>query len=191
MKPTLQIIVASTRPGRVGLPVAEWFLEAAQRHDGFEAELIDLAEWNLPLMDEPNHPRLRQYVNPHTFQWSEKIERGDAFVFVTAEYNHSFTAPLKNAIDYLHQERQYKAVGLVSYGGISAGTRAAEMLKPVVLSVRMLPVFETVAIPFPAQLLKNGRFEANDSYERAAMGMLDEIQRVEAGSRSLRKPAGS
>ena len=93
----------------------------AVAHDGFQPELVDLAEVALPFMDEPNHPRLRTYIHQHTKDWSAKIEAGDAFVFVMPEYNHGMTAPLKNALDYLQHEWQYKPLGFVSYGGVAAG----------------------------------------------------------------------
>lgn len=91
-KPLLQIVVASTRPGRVGLPVAQWFQKVADKHAGFAVELVDLAAVDLPLMNEPNHPRLRQYVHEHTRRWSAQVDRADAFVFVMPEYNHGYTA---------------------------------------------------------------------------------------------------
>ena len=134
--PTLQIIIASTRPGRVGEPVADWFSARARQHGGFELDVVDLAELALPFMDEPNHPRLRRYEHQHTKDWSARVDAADAFVFVTPEYNHSYNAPLKNAIDYLHQEWEYKPVGFVSYGGVAAGTRAVQALKQVVTRSR-------------------------------------------------------
>ena len=82
-------------------------------------------------MDEPKHPRLREYEHQHTKDWSARVEAADAFVFVHPEYNYGITAPLKNALDYLSQEWNYKPLGLVSYGGVSAGTRAAQMIKQV------------------------------------------------------------
>jgi Predicted flavoprotein len=186
-KPNLQIIVGSTRPGRVGLPVAEWFRGRAEQRGDFEVELIDLAEVNLPFMNEPNHPRLRQYVHPHTKEWSATIERGDAYVFVTPEYNHGFNAVLKNALDYLHQEWADKPAGFVGYGGISAGTRAIQMLKPVVAALRMTPVVEAVTIPFVFKLVdEEGRVQANDTINGAADGMLDELARLAEASRRLR-----
>lgn len=94
-KPTLQIVIASTRPGRVGLPVAEWFRDIAERDGRFVVEIVDLAQVNLPFMDEPNHPRLRQYLHRHTKDWSATVDRADAFVFVMPEYNYGFNAPLK------------------------------------------------------------------------------------------------
>src|SRR5262249_42315594 len=102
--PRLMIVIASTRPGRVGLPVAEWFTAVAEEHSSFDIDVADLAEINLPFMDEPKHPRLREYQHDHTRAWSSRVDRADAFVFVHPEYNFGMTAPLKNALDYLHHE---------------------------------------------------------------------------------------
>ena len=189
--PKLLVIVASTRPGRVGLPVGQWFFNVATAHDGFDTELVDLAEWDLPLMDEPHHPRLRQYTHEHTRRWSTLIEGAAALVWIMPEYNHGYTAPLKNAIDYLVHEWAWKPVGLVSYGGLAAGTRATQLLKPVLSDLKMVPVAETVAIPFVSQLVKDGVFEATESLERSAIALLDELTRVEAATRSLRAPVAS
>jgi NAD(P)H-dependent FMN reductase len=189
MKPNLQIIIASTRPGRVGLPVAEWFQEQALEHGGFEIEVVDLANLNLPFMDEPRHPRFRKYEHEHTKDWSRKVEAADAFVFVMPEYNFGFNAPLKNAIDYLHFEWQYKPVGFVSYGGGSAGTRAVQMIKQVVTALKMVPVPEAVSIPFVTQFLNDERrMEANETMVTAARTMLDELQRLEGALEPLRQP---
>jgi NAD(P)H-dependent FMN reductase len=183
----LMIVIASTRPGRVGLPVGEWFAERARAHAGFELELVDLAELDLPFMDEPNHPRFHKYTHQHTKDWSAQVQAADAFVFVMPEYNYGFNAPLKNAIDYLHVEWQYKPVGFVSYGGISAGTRAVQMLKQVVTTLKMTPVFEAVSIPFVAQFLDDdGELQANETIENAATAMLDELVRVSETLRPLR-----
>ncbi len=150
--PVLQIILGSTRPGRKGDAVAEWVAEAATAHGGFEVELVDLAEVGLPLLDEPDHPRLGDYVHQHTKDWSATIARGDAFVFVIPEYNHSFNAATKNAIDFLHNEWKDKAVGIVSYGGVSAGTRSMTALRAGALPrCGWSSVSEAVNIPFFAQ----------------------------------------
>jgi len=187
-KPRLQIIIASTRPGRVGLPVAQWLYDRAVAHGGFEVEIVDLAEINLPFMDEPNHPRLRQYTHQHTKDWSAKVDAADAFVFVMPEYNYGFTAPLKNAIDYLHHEWQYKPVGFVSYGGVSAGTRAVQMVKQVVTTLKMVPVSQAVSIPFVQQFIgEEGEVQANETMETAARAMLDELQRWTAALEPLRE----
>jgi NAD(P)H-dependent FMN reductase len=175
-RPLLQIIIGSTRPGRVGLPVAQWFAQRAAQHNDFDIKVIDLAEVGLPLYDEPNHPRLRQYVHQHTLDWSDTIGRADAYVFVVPEYNYGYNAAVKNAIDYLHAEWQYKPVGFVSYGGVAAGTRAVQMLKQVVTTLKMMPVFESVNIPFVQQFLDDeARLQANEVMEAAATAMLDEL----------------
>jgi NAD(P)H-dependent FMN reductase len=176
--PTLMIIIASTRPGRVGLPVAQWFHSRAVAHGGFDIDLVDLAELNLPFMDEPNHPRLRQYTHQHTKDWSARVDAADAFVFVMPEYNYGFNAPLKNAIDYLQHEWLHKPVGFVSYGGVAAGTRAVQMIKLVVTTLKMVPLFEAVSIPFVTQFIdEEGQLQANEVMEKAATAMLDELQR--------------
>ncbi|UGU32511.1 NAD(P)H-dependent oxidoreductase [Mycolicibacterium smegmatis] len=184
----LEIIVASTRPGRVGLPVGRWLESEAKQHNGFtDVELVDLAEWNLPFMDEPNHPRLGNYVHQHTRDWSSKIAEADAFVFVMPEYNYGFNAPLKNAIDYLYAEWLYKPVGFASYGGVSAGTRAAQMIKQVVSALKMVPVVEAVSIPFVQQFLtEDGTITPTDVMTSAAKDMLDELHRMSDTLRPIR-----
>jgi NAD(P)H-dependent FMN reductase len=181
------IVIASTRPGRGGWPVAQWFIQRATDHGGFEIEVVDLVDFKLPLLDEPNHPRLREYVNPHTHEWSERVGAADAFVFVTPEYNHGYPASLKNAIDYLHHEWRYKPVGFVSYGGVAAGTRSVEQLQQVVTAVKLYPLIEQVNIPFYQQFLKDEAIEANEVMEHAAVALLDQLVKMEAVLRPLRE----
>lgn len=171
----------------MGLPVGEWFAGAAREHGAFEVEVIDLAELKLPFVDEPNHPRLRRYTKQHTRDWSEIVSAADAFAFVMPEYNYGFNAPLKNALDFLHNEWQYKPVGLVSYGGVSAGTRAAQMIKQVVTTLKMFPLNEAVSIPFVGKMIDDdGALQPNETMEQAATAMLDELVAVEAALRPLR-----
>jgi NAD(P)H-dependent FMN reductase len=184
--PNLTIIIGSTRPGRAGLPIAQWFAGRAKEHGGFDVTVADLAEIGLPLLNEPSHPRLRQYTQEHTREWSEIVAAADAFVIVTAEYNAGYPAALKNALDYLHHEWQHKPVGFVSYGGVSAGTRAVQQLKQVVTTLRMLPVVDSVSIPFHTQFLDDGTLKPNAIMEQAADTMLDELVRTEAALRPLR-----
>ncbi len=185
--PRLLIIIASTRPGRAGLPIGQWAEARARSHGGFEVEVADLAELDLPFMDEPNHPRLRRYTQPHTRAWSATVDAADAFVMVMPEYNYGFTAPLKNAIDFLHQEWKHKPVGIVSYGGVAAGTRAAQMLKQVLTTLSMVPLFEAVSIPFFSQFIDDeGELQANETMEQAADAMFDELVRVGAALEPLR-----
>jgi NAD(P)H-dependent FMN reductase len=189
-KPKLMIVIASTRPGRTGLPVALWFRDLAALHGGFDLQIVDLAELNLPFLDEPNHPRLRLYAHQHTKDWSAQVDAADAFVFVTPEYNYGMPAALKNAIDFLHLEWQYKPVGFVSYGGISAGTRSVQQLKQVVTTLKMVPLSEAVSIPFVAQFIgDDGEVHANDSMESAADAMLNELARWTAALQPMRESA--
>ncbi|HEY2316387.1 MAG TPA: NAD(P)H-dependent oxidoreductase [Streptosporangiaceae bacterium] len=186
-KPTLQIIIASTRPGRVGPSVAAWFHDRAVKAGDFEVELIDLAEVNLPMFDEPKHPRFGEYVHQHTKDWSATIRRGDAFVFVIPEYNYGYNAAIKNAIDYLNQEWQYKPLGFVTYGGVAAGTRAMQMLKQVVGALKMVPMTDAVNIPFVQQFLDEQRvLQPNDIMESAATALIAELARWTSAMQSLR-----
>jgi NAD(P)H-dependent FMN reductase len=161
----------------------------AEAHGGFDLDLVDLAELGLPFLDEPNHPRLKHYTKPHTLAWSARVDPADAFVFVIPEYNHGINAPLKNALDFLYQEWAHKPAGLVTYGGIAAGSRSAEMLRLALLGLRVVPLFESVYIPFVAQALDEGEFQAGDSVMRAAAAMFDELARYATALRVLRAPA--
>jgi NAD(P)H-dependent FMN reductase len=185
-RPVLQIVIASTRPGRVGPAFARWFVDVAKQEDLFELEVVDLAEVNLPFMDEPHHPRLHRYEHQHTKDWSATVSRADAFVFVTPEYNYGYNAVLKNALDFLHDEWADKPVGFLSYGGVAAGTRSVQQLKQVVTALRMVPVVEAVNVPFAAQFLDADReVRPNDAMILGAEGMLRELARLTALLRRL------
>ena len=186
-KPVLRIIIGSTRPGRIGPSVADWITERAREHGGFDVEVTDLAELNLPIYDEPNHPRLKKYVHQHTKDWSALVDASDAFIFVTPEYNYSFNAATKNAIDYLFSEWQHKAAGIVSYGGVSAGTRATQMIKQVLTTLKIMPVPEAVNIPFVFKHLdEDRRLKATEEMEQAATAMLDELLKWTGALQTLR-----
>jgi NAD(P)H-dependent FMN reductase len=183
----LQVIVASTRPGRIGRSIGDWIAAATAEVGPFDVELVDLKEVNLPFFDEPNHPMLGQYTHQHTKDWASTIARADAFIFVMPEYNHGFIAPLKNALDFLHAEWQFKPVGFATYGGVSAGTRAAQMLKPVVQALRMTPVVEAITIPFPAPHFdEEGAFVPNELIEQSAAALVAELA-VQADVLSVRR----
>jgi len=184
--PNLLIIIASTRPGRAGLPVARWFEPIASAHGAFDVTVADLAEWDLPFLDEPYHPRLRRYSNEHTMRWSAEVDAADAFVFVMPEYNHGFNAPLKNAIDFLHLEWAHKPAGFVSYGGVAAGMRAVQQLKQVLIALNMVPVNDAVAIQFIAKQIEDGKLVVGEVLEQAADAMLTELAHVTEATRSLR-----
>ena len=186
-RPQLGVIVASVREGRVGLPVTEWFLEAARRHGAFDVTLMDLKAWDLPLLNEPNHPRLQKYTQEKTTQWSAAVDAADAFVIVTPEYNFSSPPALINALHYVYKEWNYKAAGFVSYGGISGGTRLVQMTKSLLTTLKMVPIVEAVTIPFIARLVENGAFKADEKHDKSAAGMLDELARWTKALHALRQ----
>lgn len=173
----LHTVIASTRPGRNGPAIANWFHEHAKTHGKFDAHLIDLADFNLPLFDEPNHPSRRQYTQEHTKKWSQSVNAADAFVFVTPEYNYMPPPSLSNAIDYLFWEWQYKPVGFVSYGGVTAGMRSSQMARLHASSVKMMPVPESVGIPNFFAQMKDGKFEGNELNAQGVTATLNELHK--------------
>ncbi|HZI15668.1 MAG TPA: NAD(P)H-dependent oxidoreductase [Myxococcus sp.] len=183
----LQVISVSTRPGRKGPAVAKWFHDSAVKHGNFDVRYTDLGEQGLPLFDEPNHPRLKQYQHAHTQAWSAKMDAADAFVFVTPEYNYSTPPSLLNALTYLVQEWAYKPVGFVSYGGLSGGMRSVQMTKLVLTGFKMMPIPEAVMVPNFNQLLgEDGVFRANEQHEKSAVGLLNELHRWTGALKTLR-----
>lgn len=184
--PHLNVIVASVREKRGGLQVAEWFVEVAKRHAKFEVELVDLKAVDLPLLAEPNHPRLQQYQHDYTKRWSETVSRGDAYVIVTPEYNHGAPPALVNALNYVYNEWNHKPAGFVSYGGVSAGLRSVIMAKTILVALKVMPVVEAVSLPFYAQSIKDGVFQGSEANEKAAVAMLDELLRTTAALKALR-----
>lgn len=135
------IITGSTRPGRVNRQVAEWVHEQASERAEAEFELIDIADYDLPLLDEPMPPSManKQYSKPHAQRWSAKIDELDGFIFIVPEYNHGVTGALKNAIDFLYPEWNNKAAGFVSYGS-AGGVRAVEHLRGTMAELQIADV---------------------------------------------------
>ncbi|HEX5553884.1 MAG TPA: NAD(P)H-dependent oxidoreductase [Chitinophagaceae bacterium] len=184
----LKVILATTRTGRKGPAVADWFMDLLKQQTDFEVELLDLKVINLPFLDEPEHPRLRHYQHAHTKQWSKIIDGADAFVIVTCEYNYGYPAPLKNALDYLYHEWNDKPVGFVSYGGIAGGTRSVQMLKQVVTAQKMMPLAEAVHIPFFAKHINDeGKFIGNEVLDGSAHTMMHELLKWTRALKDMRK----
>jgi NAD(P)H-dependent FMN reductase len=180
------IVVASVRPGRIGLPIAEWVRAAVEEKSDFEIDFADLAEIGLPFMDEPNHPKLRQYTHDHTLRWSERVDAADAFIFVTPEYNHSFSPALKNALDYLSAEWWRKPVGFVSYGGVSAGSRGVNAIENVLLAVGLVKTGAAVEIPFAGKHVQDGRFVSEERLDSILAGVLAELSTLAGALTPLR-----
>ncbi|MCP3802381.1 bifunctional NAD(P)H-dependent oxidoreductase/GNAT family N-acetyltransferase [Allokutzneria sp. A3M-2-11 16] len=186
MKPlTVLVIVASTRPGRLGPAIADWFVRATQPEAGVTVDVADLAEIGLPLFDEPEHPSSGVYVHEHTREWSRRVAAADAFVVVTPEYNYGMPAALKNAFDFLYHEWAWKPVGFVSYGNTSAGTRSVQMAKQVVTTLKMMPIGATVALRL-ADSTHEGRVLESAERDETARGVLRELSRVARVMRPLR-----
>ncbi len=185
----LQIVICSTRPGRVGPAVAQWFDAFARQHGKFDARLIDLADFDLPLYDEPFHPTLQKYEKEHTKRWSASVAAADAYAFVTPEYNYGPPPSFVNALNYVYKEWNYKPCGFVSYGGVSGGLRAVQLEKQLVTTLKMMPMMEGVAIPMVAKLLdEHRRLVTNELIDASAKTMLDELFRWAEALRPMRAP---
>lgn len=172
----LLIIVATTREGRSGRALGNWMADYAREHSDFEVEIADLAEIDLPFLDERNHPMLGKYEKDHTLAWAKTVQAADAFIIVTAEYNRSFPAPLKNALDFLFNEWRDKPVGFLCYGG-GAGTGAMLGLLPTLYALSMFPVRESMTVPNAAQYVQaDGHVELPENIAAGASPMLRRLQ---------------
>ena len=180
------IIVGSTRPGRKADTVARWVYEIAQKRSDASFEVVDIADFNLPLLDEPVPPAMGQYSKPHTKAWAAKIDSFDAFVFVTPEYNHSTSGALKNAIDFLFREWNDKAAGFVSYGGAS-GARAVEHLRLVLAEVQMATVRNQVLLSMYTDFENFSVFKPDPRKEASVNEMLDQVIAWGGALKTLRK----
>lgn len=174
--PRLLVLIASTRRQRIGGAIGRWVAGAARGRGDVDVDVVDLRELALPLHDEPAHPRLGQYEGEPALAWSVRVAAADGFVFVMPEYNHSYSAPLKNALDYLHAEWAGKPVGLVSYGGLSGGTRAVVALQPVLVNLSMRQPQPGVELAWASAQVADGVFAATDRQEAALAGLLERVR---------------
>ena len=168
------IILGSTRPGRNGEAVSQWIYEIAKKRSNADFELLDIKDFNLPLLDEPISPTMGQYTKEHTKTWSVKINSYDAYVFVTAEYNHGIPGALKNAIDFLFKEWNNKAAGFVGYGG-AGGVRAVEQLRLVMAELHVATVRAQVQLSLFTDFENFTRFKPAPYNEKSASDMLDQV----------------
>ncbi|MBD1545796.1 NADPH-dependent FMN reductase [Roseibium aggregatum] len=184
----LQVILASTRPGRKGPEIGRWFAKYASNNSDFEIDVVDLSEFDLPVFDEPHHPVMQKYEHDHTKRWSETIDKADAYVFVTPEYDHTAPASLINALTYLSKEWNYKPAGFVSYGGVSGGLRAVQSLKPMMSALKLVPLPEAVTVPGFTEFLGESGFDANELHEKGAADMLAELGKWAGALKGIRTP---
>ena len=169
------VILGSTRPGRNGEAVAKWVYEVAKKRTDGEFEYVDIKDYNLPLLDEPIPPSLGQYSKEHAKSWAAKINSFDAFVFVTAEYNHGIPGALKNAIDFLYKEWNNKVAGFVSYGGGALGTRAVEHLRLVMAELQVATVRNQVSLSLFTDFENFSIFKPAQVQEKYVNSMLDQV----------------
>ncbi len=181
------IIVGSVREGRKGIAIAEWVRARLEATEGVEFDFADLKEIDLPLMTEPNHPRFKNYTQPKTVAWSERVEAADAFILVAPEYNFTFTAPVKNAFDHLASEWGRKGIGFVSYGGVSAGSRSVAGFQVVVTALGLVKTRVNVEIPMFTQFFDDSDdFVPNEILEKALADQVAELQKLDGALKTLR-----
>ena len=169
------IIVGSTRPGRHADAVAKWVLENAKTRTDAQFEIVDIADYKLPLLDEPVPPSQGKYSKPHTHAWAQKVASFDAYVFVTPEYNHAPSAALKNAIDFVYGEWNNKAAGFVSYGASANGGRAVEHLRMVMGELQVADVRAQVLLNLFTDFENFSAFKPNPMHQANLSAMLDQV----------------
>ena len=182
----IAIIIGSTRPGRRGESIAQWIYEIARKRSDAEYALVDLADFNLPVLDEPHPPFLQQYTKQHTWAWSKTINSFDGYVFVTPEYNHATSGALKNAIDYLHIEWKDKAAGIVSYGGATGGARAAENLRLILSELQVADVRAQVTLSLFTDFEDRRILKPAPHQESHANTLLDQVVAWSGALKALR-----
>ncbi|MBA3663235.1 MAG: NAD(P)H-dependent oxidoreductase [Bacteroidetes bacterium] len=181
----IAIIVGSTRPNRKGKGVGDWVFGISKKRTDAEFELVDIAEYNLPLLDEPVPPSSDNYTKEHTKNWSAKIKSFDGFIFVTPEYNHSTSAALKNGLDFLYKEWNNKSAGFVSYG-FAGGIRAVEQLRPIMATLQMADVRTQVTLSFQVDF-ENDALKPAAHQEKTLNKLFDEVIAWGTALKTLRK----
>ena len=170
----IAIVTGSTRPGRNNEAVARWVHSLTKARKDAEFELVDIADYKLPLLDEPLPASFGNYTHEHTKRWAAKIGTFDGYVFVTPEYNHSTSGALKNAIDYLSREWNNKAAAFVSYGGVG-GVRAVEHLRLIMAELQVATVRAQVLLSLFTDFEKFTTFKPDPRHEQEVSTMLDQL----------------
>jgi len=170
----IAVVAGSTRPGRHSRQVADWVLQRAGKRAGATFDLLDLADFNLPLLDEPMPPSRGNYQHEHTKRWAAAVNGFDGYLFVTAEYNHSVPGALKNALDFLYAEWNNKAAGFVSYGS-AGGIRAVEHLRLIAAELQMADVRAQVSLPFATEFQGYAAFTPSETAEQALQTLFDQL----------------
>ena len=179
------IVVGSTRPGRKAEAVAKWVHGLASKRSDAQFEIVDIATFNLPLLDEPVPPSMGQYSKEHTKRWAAKVAEFDGYVFVTPEYNHATSGALKNAIDFLYAEWNNKAAGFVSYGS-ALGVRAVENLRLVMGELQVADVRQGVQLSLITDFENFAAFKTAAMHEKSVATMLDQLVAWSTALRTVR-----
>lgn len=182
----IAIITSTTRPGRKSLAVANWVKELADSHGNAEYTVVDIADFNLPVMDEPNPPAMQQYTRNHTKAWSAEISKYDGYIFVAAEYNHAATPALTNALSFLKNEFANKAAGFVSYGSVG-GARAVENLRLIMAELQVATVRTGTYLSLFEDFENFTTFTPRDMHEATVKETLDQVVAWSGALSALRK----
>jgi len=172
----IKVIAGSTRPGRFNVQPAHWAYAIAKQRKDIEVTLLDLAEINLPLLNEEATPSEHKYEKEHTKKWAKMIGEADGFLVIAPEYNHSIPAALKNAFDYLFMEWNFKPVSYISYGSLAGGARSVEHLRAVAGELKMYDLREQILLPnYWDNLDEKGNYKFNERHEKSLNEMLDNL----------------
>ena len=180
------IIIGSTRPGRNALAVANWVFDNVKERTDAEFELVDIQDYNLPLLDEPYPAAMQQYTKDHTKKWAAKIAEFDGFIMVSPEYNHAVGGALKNAIDYISAEWNNKAVGFVSYGS-AGGVRAVENLRLIAGELQMADVQKQVMLSLFTDFVNMSEFKPHAMHLDSLKAMTDQLVNWSNALKTVRK----
>ncbi|HQN98915.1 MAG TPA: NAD(P)H-dependent oxidoreductase [Bacteroidales bacterium] len=180
------IIIGSTRPGRNSEAVAKWVYEIASKRKDAIFELVDLKDYNFPLLNESIPASMGQYEHEYTRRWAEKIDSLDAFIFVTPEYNHAPSAALKNALDYIYTEWNNKSAGFVSYGSMG-GVRAVEQLRQIMAELQIADVRAQVSLSLFTDFENFSTFKPAPMHETYLNTMIDQLVAWGEALKTIRK----
>src|SRR5665213_3951879 len=180
------IIVGSTRPGRNSPQVAKWTYDLAKERKDAEFEIVDIADYDLPVLDEPLPPAMNQYAKAHTKKWAAKIAGFDGFIFVAAEYNHGVAGALKNAIDFIYAEWNNKAAGFVSYGS-TGGARAVEHLRGTMAELQIADVRAHVSLSMYTDFENWSVFKPGPNHAPQLTVLLDQLVAWSGALKELRE----
>ncbi|ANF82987.1 flavoprotein [Acinetobacter sp. NCu2D-2] len=172
----IYIVVGSVREGRTAIKVANWVLNQIQSYQfsTLNTEIVDLKEWDLPIFTGPNPPLTGIYDQPKQQAWADKIAQGDAFIFISPEYNHGYSPALKNALDYLGKEWQAKPAAYISYGG-SNGSRSIDQIRQVGTQLGLVDTNAVIEIRDIFSRNKDETFQGNDFDNKALKSAVDKL----------------